>query len=121
MASNYIYKNTVQPSWIDHNDHMHDAKYYAVFSDTVGKFFESLNISVEHRHNQSITIFSLESHISFLKELRLGESFHITTHIYNYDAKRVHLFLIMHNIRDLNIIFFQSCKSHLENSNSIIN
>ena len=41
MAEEYIYKNTVQPSWIDNNNHMHDAQYYSIFSDVVVGFFES--------------------------------------------------------------------------------
>ena len=100
MTVNYIYRNTVQPSWIDHNNHMHDAQYYAVFSDSVVAFFEAMDFSVSRRKDQNITIFSLEAHITFLKELLLDESFYVQPHIYDYDAKRVHLFLSMYNALD---------------------
>lgn len=100
MTDEYIYKNTVQPSWIDNNNHMHDAQYYSIFSDAVVGFFESIDFSTDYRHSQDVTMFSVEAHISFLKELLLDESFYIKVHIYDYDAKRVHLFLTMYNSND---------------------
>lgn len=100
MTEEYIYKNTVQPSWIDNNNHMHDAQYYSIFSDAVVGFFESVDFSTDYRHSQDVTMFSVEAHISFLKELLLNESFYIKVHIYDYDAKRVHLFLTMYNSKD---------------------
>lgn len=100
MTEEYIYQNTVQPTWIDNNNHMHDAQYYAVFSDAVAGFFASLGFSREYRQSQEVTMFTIEAHISFLKELILDEAFYIKVHIYNYDAKRVHLFLNMYNNQD---------------------
>ena len=100
MTEEYIYKNTVQPSWIDNNNHMHDAQYYSIFSDVVVGFFESVDLYVSYRQTHEITIFSLEAHISFLKELVLDDAFYVKVHIYDYDAKRVHLFLSMYNALD---------------------
>ncbi|MDK9877605.1 MAG: thioesterase family protein [Staphylococcus equorum] len=100
MVEEYIYRNTVQPSWIDRNNHMHDAQYYSIFSDAVVGFFESADLSISYRPNQEVTIFSMEAHISFLKELLLDDSFYIKVRIYDYDAKRVHLFLTMYNQQD---------------------
>ena len=42
----------------------------------------------------------LDHFFRFLKELLLDESFYIKVHIYDYDAKRVHLFLTMYNSND---------------------
>ncbi|WP_436865539.1 thioesterase family protein [Staphylococcus pseudoxylosus] len=97
MIKEYIYKNTVQPSWIDNNNHMHDAQYYSVFSDAVAGFLEHVDFSTDYRHSQDVTIFNVEAHISYLKELLLHDAFYIKVHIYNYDAKRIHLFLTMYN------------------------
>ncbi len=46
MIEEYIYKNTVQPSWIDNNNHMHDAQYYSVFSDAVAGFLEHIDFQL---------------------------------------------------------------------------
>ena len=107
MAEEYIYKNTVQPSWIDNNNHMHDAQYYSIFSDVVVGFFESVDLYVSYRQTHEITIFSLEAHISFLKELVLEDDFYVKVHIYDYDAKRVHLFLTMYNDNDERIATYE--------------
>ncbi|MCD8821889.1 thioesterase family protein [Staphylococcus gallinarum] len=100
MTETYIYKNTVHPDWIDHNQHLHDAKYYDLFSDSVVDFFKSVGLSTDYRNDLNITTFSLEAHISFLKELLVHEKFYIKAHIYDYDYKRVHLFLTMYNDED---------------------
>ena len=100
MSNEFIYRNTVQPNWIDHNNHMHDAQYYSVFSDAVVDFFRSIDFSISYRQNQEITIFSIEAHVSFLNELLLNETFYIKSHLYDYDEKRVHLFLTMYNEHD---------------------
>lgn len=107
MTELYIYKNTVQPSWIDHNNHMHDAQYYSIFSDAVVGFFDSIDFTVSYRQNQAATIFSVEAHISFLKELLLDEAFYIKPYIYDYDQKRVHLFLTMYNIQNERIATYE--------------
>lgn len=52
MVEEYIYRNTVQPSWIDRNNHMHDAQYYSIFSDAVVGFFESVDLSISYRPDQ---------------------------------------------------------------------
>ena len=107
MTEEYIYKNTVQPSWIDHNNHMHDAQYYSIFSDVVVGFFESVDLYVSYRQTHEITIFSLESHISFLKELLLDDAFYVKVHIYDYDTKRVRLFLTMYNGKDERVATYE--------------
>lgn len=100
VTNTYIYNNTVHPDWIDHNQHLHDAKYYDLFSDAVAGFFESVGLSTDYRKDLNVTIFSLEAHISFLKELLVHEKFHIKARLYDYDYKRVHLFLTMYNDND---------------------
>lgn len=107
MTELYIYKNTVQPSWIDHNNHMHDAQYYSIFSDAVVGFFDSIDFTVSYRQNQAVTIFSVEAHIFFLKELLLDETFYIKPYIYDYDQKRVHLFLTMYNLQNERIATYE--------------
>ncbi|RIN38057.1 thioesterase [Staphylococcus succinus] len=107
MTELYIYKNTVEPSWIDHNNHMHDAQYYSIFSYAVVGFFDSIDFTVSYRQNQAVTIFSVEAHISFLKELLLDETFYIKPYIYDYDQKRVHLFLTMYNLQNERIATYE--------------
>ena len=100
MDLEYISQNVVKPEWIDHNNHLHDATYYAIFSDSVVKLFENMGFTIEYRQNNECTVFSLESHLSFLQELQVNERFYIDPYIYDYDHKRIHLFLTMYNEKD---------------------
>lgn len=106
MTATFEYNYTVETSWIDHNDHMHDAKYYSIFSDCVVYFFNAVGYEFE-REDLPVTVFNLESHISFLKELRLGDSFYVRPYIYDFDAKRTHLILVMFNEQDEKIATYE--------------
>lgn len=76
-------QNVVKPEWIDHNNHLHDATYYAIFSDSVVELFENMGFTIEYRQNNECTVFSLESHLSFLQELQVNERFYIDPYIYD--------------------------------------
>ena len=60
-------------------------------------FFASLGFSIDYRQNHDTTIFNLEAHITFLKEMVLDESFKVDVYVYDFDHKRVHFFLKMFN------------------------
>lgn len=97
MGTIYTYEDKVHPSWIDHNQHLHDAQYFSIFSDAVVGFFASLGFSIDYRQNHDTTIFNLEAHITFMKEMVLDEVFKVEVYVYDFDHKRVHFFLKMFN------------------------
>ncbi|MHD0398710.1 thioesterase family protein [Staphylococcus simulans] len=97
MGYLYTYEDKVHPSWIDHNQHLHDAQYFSIFSDAVVGFFAEMGFSIDYRQKHDTTIFNLEAHITFLKEMLLDETFTVEVHVYDYDKKRVHFFLKMFN------------------------
>lgn len=97
MGHIYTYEDKVHPSWIDHNQHLHDAQYFSIFSDAVVGFFAEMGFSIDYRQKHETTIFNLEAHITFLKEMVLDEAFKVEVFVYDFDVKRVHFFLKMFN------------------------
>lgn len=97
MGYIYTYEDKVHPSWIDHNQHLHDAQYFSIFSDAVVGFFAKMGFSIDYRQKHDTTIFNLEAHITYLKEMLLDETFTVEVYVYDYDHKRVHFFLKMFN------------------------
>src|SRR5699024_12679433 len=69
--------------------------------------FSRVYLYVSYRQTLEIIIFSLESHISLLKELLLDDAFYVKVHIYDYDTKRLHLFLTMYNGKDERVATYE--------------
>lgn len=97
MTYPFKVNKVVSSSQIDHNYHMHDADYNSVFSEAVNEFNYYHGLSLEERKTLNYTMFTLEEHTTYLSELTLNTKYHIDVHIYDYDYKRVHFFLLLYN------------------------
>lgn len=89
---NVILKDTVPEEWIDYNGHMNDAEYVRVFSWGVNAFMDEIGITEDFRDTNQYTIYTLESHVVYMDEMKLDEAFDVHLNIVDYDAKRVHVF-----------------------------
>ncbi|MFO3703277.1 thioesterase family protein [Staphylococcus felis] len=89
----------VHDEWIDRNGHMNDAEYARVFSLAIDHFHDEIGLTNEAREERQYTVFTLETQISYLKELKKGTPFKVHVSIYNYDEKRTHFFLELINER----------------------
>src|SRR5699024_8729341 len=90
--SKIILKHTVPEEWIDYNGHMNDADYVRAFSWGVDAFIELIGITESFRVQNEYTVYTLDTHVVYLDEMKLGEAFDVRMHILDYDAKRVHVF-----------------------------
>lgn len=93
----FYHRNDVQDAWIDRNGHMNDAEYARVFSLAIDHFHDQVGLTNEERDARHYTVFTLESHITYLKELKKGVPFKIEVAIYDFDEKRTHFFLTLIN------------------------
>lgn len=87
-----ILQDTVPEEWIDYNGHMNDADYVRAFSTGVDTFMESIGMSKEYIEQNQYTIYTLETHVCYLDEMKLGETFEVHMQILDFDEKRVHAF-----------------------------
>lgn len=90
--SKLIIKDNVREEWIDYNGHMNDAEYVRAFSWGVDAFMELIGISEQYREQEHYTMFTLENHVCYLAEMKLGEPFAIHLSMLDFDAKRAHVF-----------------------------
>lgn len=93
----YEYRTTVPESWLDYNGHMNDGQYSRAFSDAGLEWMSHLGLSAEEVKALSFTIFTLENHIVYQKEVFAGEEITIKIRIYDFDEKRLHVFKTLHN------------------------
>jgi acyl-CoA thioester hydrolase len=97
----FEYRTTVPESWLDHNGHMNDGQYSRAFSDAGLEWMTHLGLSAEKVKELSYTTFTLENHIVYQKEVFAGEEITIKVRIYDYDVKRMHVFMTLHNEGDV--------------------
>jgi acyl-CoA thioester hydrolase len=97
MESSFSYKKTVPSDWVDYNGHMNDAEYNRAFSLATDAFIDHIGLGEEGREHYQYTIFTLETHTCYLKEMHKGKEFEVNARVLDYDAKRIHLFLTMNN------------------------
>lgn len=92
-----VFRKDVQPEWVDYNQHMGDFAYGIVFSNAGDLFLEIAGLTPEYRDHSHCTIYTLENHTRFLREVHGDSAIHVTAQLLDHDAKRVHLFLRMYD------------------------
>ena len=86
------YRSEVRAEWLDYNGHMHDASYGIVLSDANEELFAELGLSEDYRASTGASLYTVESHIRFLKECTLGQTLTAETLMTTADAKKVRLY-----------------------------
>ncbi|MGP4106297.1 thioesterase family protein [Virgibacillus sp. L01] len=87
-----IINDQVREDWIDYNGHMNDAEYVRAFSWGVDRFMKLVGITDDFRENNHYTVFTMENHVCYLAEMKLGEPFEVHLQMLDYDEKRAHVF-----------------------------
>ena len=91
----FDYETTVIPEWIDYNGHMQDCYYGLVFSLAVDATQEAVAFDQAYRESTGCTIYLLEDHKYFLKEVKVGALVQVQTRVLDVDAKKFQLHLEM--------------------------
>ncbi|QHE50749.1 thioesterase family protein [Pontibacillus sp. HMF3514] len=97
MEQTFSFEQKVLPEWVDYNGHMNDAEYARAFSWAGEAFLDYIGLGESGRAEHSYTIFTLETHICYLKEAHEGETLTIKSQLLDTDEKRLHQFLTMVN------------------------
>lgn len=95
MVSELLYRDTVRPEWVDYNGHLRDAFYLLIFSFANDALMEHIGLDTAGRARSHSSIYTLESHINYLREVKLGTQVLVRTQLLGADAKRLHVFHAM--------------------------
>ncbi len=85
----------VRPEWIDYNRHMSDFRYGQVFGDAMDALFRLVGVDEAYRAGGRM-YYSVETHVKYLDEAKVGEPLYVTTQLLAVDDKRLHVFHRMH-------------------------
>ena len=92
-----IRRAKVLPEWIDYNGHLNVAYYLLAFDHAFDDFMDFVGLDAAFREKSNHSIFSLELHLTYLREVTEGEPLRFTFQLLDYDAKRIHYLLRMYH------------------------
>lgn len=118
MKNDLIVNLTVQPDWIDYNGHMGDFAYTIAFNRGIDKLLESIGIGKIYRTTSNSTIYTLESHLVFYKELHSNDKISLDVQLIDYDHKRIHSALSIYDASGLKCAAYEALYMHIDTSST---
>jgi carnitine 3-dehydrogenase len=91
-----LYETTVDPSWLDYNGHMTEARYGEVFGYATDAFLRHVGVDADYLEGGH-SAYTVEGHIRFLHEARAFDPLQLTTQVLAADEKRLRLFHVLTN------------------------
>ncbi|WP_193171682.1 thioesterase family protein [Nisaea nitritireducens] len=91
---------TVQSDWVDYNGHMNVGYYVVAFDKATDALLDHLGLGASYRHERDASVFVLEAHVTYDREVVSGDGLRFTTQILDHDAKRMHVFHRMYHAVD---------------------
>ena len=94
------HREIIRQEWCDYNGHMNLAYYVLVFDHATDKFWDMLGIGLDYRNWTDNSTFTVESHITYDREVLGDDEVRCTTQLLGFDDKRIHYFHRMYHVRD---------------------
>lgn len=87
-----IHREAVRPEWIDYNGHMNVAFYVMAFDHATDGLFDVLGIGAGYCRGENRSMFTVEQHVAYKRELKEGEELVVSSQLLGFDDKRLHVF-----------------------------
>ncbi|MDX1370313.1 thioesterase family protein [Pseudomonas sp.] len=94
------YRTAIQPEWVDYNGHLRDAFYLLIFSYATDALMDQLGLDEAGRARTGHTLYTLECHLNYLAEVKLGAEVEVRTQLLAHDRKRLHIHHGLHYPND---------------------
>ncbi|MGV8843955.1 MAG: thioesterase family protein [Pseudomonas sp.] len=96
MPALLTYKTPVLAEWVDYNGHLRDAFYLLIFSHATDALMDQLGLASTDREASGHSLFTLECHLNYLHEVKLGAQVEVRTQLLGHDRKRLHIYHSLH-------------------------
>lgn len=83
------YTTDIRQQWIDYNGHLNDAGYAVVLSEANEVLLAYLGLSADYRARTGRAMYTVECHIRYLAECRLGDVLEAASLLVSADVKRM--------------------------------
>ena len=88
---------SVSREWIDYNGHMNVGFYGVAFDKASDAVLDHLGLGEAYRHRTEASMFIVESHMTYDREVCEGDPLRFGTLLLDGDEKRVHMFHAMYH------------------------
>ena len=85
---------SVPPAWVDYNGHVHESRYLKLFADATDALLGVLGVDAGYLEEGG-SFFTVETHLSHLRQLEAGDRVYVTTQVLDSDEKRLHVFHVL--------------------------
>lgn len=92
-----VWKEKIQSDWCDYNNHLNMAYYILIFDHATDAFHADLGLDKEYRLSTDCSTFAVETHTTYLSEVREGDEVKVITQFLDQDEKRLHYFHRMYH------------------------
>jgi carnitine 3-dehydrogenase len=89
-----VHRARVPADWVDYNGHVHESRYLQLFGDATDALLGRIGVDAAYLVEDG-SYFTVETHLSHLRELAAGDAVEVTTQILDSDEKRLHLFHVL--------------------------
>jgi carnitine 3-dehydrogenase len=86
-----LHSARVQPGWLDYNGHVHESRYLQLFGDASDALFRYVGIDGAYLAEWG-TYYTVETHLSFMREVRADDELEVETQVLGVDERRLHAF-----------------------------
>ncbi|HEY3809014.1 MAG TPA: thioesterase family protein [Steroidobacteraceae bacterium] len=90
MTGVAVYRTQIAADWIDYNGHLRDAYYGLILSHAIDALMEHIGLDEAYRTRTGCTLYTLEMHIHYLREVKSDASVSAEVRILGADRKRIH-------------------------------
>jgi len=87
----------IRPEWIDYNGHLNMAYYNVLFDDCIDQAFILFGLGPDYVKQKNASFYTLEVHITYLRELHEGDPVYVTLQLLDFDEKRTHFYQELHH------------------------
>jgi acyl-CoA thioester hydrolase len=94
-----IYRTGVAAEWIDYNGHLRDAYYVLISSYATDALMDRIGIDASYRKRTRCTLYTLEIHIHYLREVKRTDEVSVDVRIIAADHQRIHAALDLMSAR----------------------
>ncbi len=84
----------IPAEWVDYNGHVHESRYLQLFADATDALLGDLGVDADYLAGGG-SYFTVETHLSHLRQLEAGDRVYVTTQVLDSDEKRLHVFHVL--------------------------
>jgi acyl-CoA thioesterase FadM len=105
----------VEPPWIDYSGHMNNAYFLIPFEMAVVDLAEIFDLSRAYRERTDRALFTVQSQITHLQEVVLGDRLSVATRLLDASDKAIHVYCRMFKTSsDSEVALFETVLLHVD-------